>query len=58
MGLFIALVNIVLLVVIKRKNLLEERDVRFPSYVLLVSALLSNLFLLISLGTIYLINFR
>jgi len=53
LGLIIILVNAVLIFIFSRRQ-----DFKFFSHLLLTASLVVNLFLLISLGSIYLINFR
>jgi hypothetical protein len=50
LGLFIILINLILLIIIYRQN-------RFFANLLLAGAMLANLFLLIGTASIYLINF-
>ena len=53
LGLIIILVNAVLIFIFSR-----SKDFKFFSHLLLAASLAVNLFLLIALGSIYLINFR
>ncbi|MFA4833396.1 MAG: hypothetical protein WC619_00935 [Patescibacteria group bacterium] len=53
LGLIIILVNAVLIFIFSRRQ-----DFKFFSHLLLTASLAVNLFLLIALGSIYLINFR
>ena len=53
LGLIIILVNAILVFIFSRR-----KDFKFFSHLLLAASLVVNLFLLIALGSIYLINFR
>ncbi|MDD5031854.1 MAG: hypothetical protein PHR36_02290 [Patescibacteria group bacterium] len=53
LGLIIILVNAVLIFIFSRR-----KDFKFFSHLLLTAALAVNLFLLIALGSVYLVNFR
>ena len=53
LGLIVILVNLILVLAFSR-----GRDFKFFSHLLLAASLVVNLFLLIALGSIYLINFR
>lgn len=57
LGLFIALINSILTIVVNRQRFDDKNTARLLSHFLLGGALFSNLFLLISLAFVYLINF-